>query len=187
MRKDKLNKFSLHQKVISNLSAELGIPDLKSGKLTIRDERDWRVNEKEIDYCWLVYVSRSFTGSCWLFSIKFKESNFRDLKKPEELIQGIFTITNEGTIDKLFKESKPLDFIDKIRDLTSYDLFDANRGITLDGIDYEYLIFAPNTEINISLNNPNSKNWKAWESEIFNIGVSLGKKSGVTELKEIFE
>ncbi|MBT31004.1 MAG: hypothetical protein CMO01_15200 [Thalassobius sp.] len=71
--------------------------------------------------------------------------------------------------------------------MTSYDLFDANRGITLDGIGYEYLIFAPNTEIRISLNNPNSKNWKTWEKEIFSLGSRLAKKSEITELKEIFE
>ncbi|WNJ17132.1 hypothetical protein [Pontibacter sp. G13] len=187
IRNDKLNQFSLHQKVISNLSAELGIPDLRSGKLTIRDEKDWRINEKEIDYCWLVNVSRSFVGWCWLFSLKFNESDFRDKKNPEELIQGIFTISNEGEIDKLFKESRSQDFNDNVKNLTSYDLFDANRGITLDGVGYEYLIFAPNTEIRISLNNPNSENWKTWEREIFSLGVSLAQKSGVTELKEIFE
>ena len=179
IQKDELNEFSLNKKVSSSLSAELGIPDLRSGKLTVRDERVWRVNEKEIDYCWLVNVSRSFVGWCWLFSSKFNESNFRYIKKPEEL--------NEGAIDKLFDESKSRDFKDKIRDLTSYDLFDANRGITSDGVGYKYLIFAPNTEIKISINNPNSENRKAWESEIFNLGVSLGRKPGVFELKEIFE
>lgn len=187
IQNDKLSRFSLHQEVISSLSKELGIPDLRSGKLTIRDEKGWRINEKEIDYCWLVNVSRSFVGWCWLFSLKFNESDFRDKKNPEELIQGIFTVSKEGKIGKLFTESKSQDFNDKIKGLTSYDLFDANQGITLDGVGYEYLIFAPNTEVRISLNNPNSENWKIWESEIFSLGVSLAKKSGVVELKEIFE
>ena len=71
--------------------------------------------------------------------------------------------------------------------MTSYDLFDANQGIPLDGVGYEYLVFAPNTEVRISLNNPNSEKWKIWESEIFSLGVSLAKKSGVVELEEIFE
>ncbi|MBT31005.1 MAG: hypothetical protein CMO01_15205 [Thalassobius sp.] len=91
-REDELNKQKLHQKVIVRLCSELGIPDLRSGKLTIRDEKDWRINEKEIDYCWLVNVSRSFIGWCWLFSLKFNESDFRDKKNPEELIQGIFRL-----------------------------------------------------------------------------------------------
>lgn len=184
---NELNKSSLHQKVISSLSTELGVPDLKAGKLTIRDQRDWRINEKEIDYCWLVNISRSFVGRYWLFSIKFNESNFRDIQNPEELIQGIFTITKEGEIEKFFKENQTLNFIDKIRDLTSFDLFDANLEITLDGVGYEYLIFAPNTEVKISLNNPNSEIWKIWENEVYNIGKSLWQKSGITELKEIFE
>lgn len=187
IREVEFNKQKLHQKVIACLCSELGIPDLRSGKLTIRNEKDWRINEKEIDYCWLVNVSRSFIGWCWLFSLKFNESDFRDEHNPEELIQGIFTINKEGEIDELFKESRFQDFIDKIKDLTSYDLFDANRGITLDGVGYEYLIFAPNTEIRMSLNNPHSENWKTWESEVFSLGVRLAQKSGVSVLKEIFK
>lgn len=187
IRNDKMNQFSLHQKVISNLSAELGIPDLRSGRFTIRDEKDWRINEREIDYCWLVNVSRSFIGWCWLFSLKFNNNEFRDKKNPEELIQGIFTISNEGEIDKIYKESRLQDFEDKIKDLTSYDLFEANRGVTLDGVSYEYLIFAQNTEIRISLNNPNSENWKNWEREIFSLGEILAQKSGTHALKDFFK
>ena len=66
-------------------------------------------------------------------------------------------------------------------------MFDANRGVTLDGVGYEYLIFAPNTEIRMTLNNPNSKNWKIWENEIWTIGKKLAQDSKIDNLKEIFE
>ena len=181
-----LKKFKLHQKVIANLCAQLDIPDIRAGKLTIRDERNWRVNEKEISYCWLVNISRSFVGWCWICYVKFNESNFRDVENPEELIKVLCTTDQAGNIDKLHIDTKSQNFEDKIRDITAYDMFDANLGFTLDGVTYEFIVFAPNTELRITLNNPNSENWKKWEKEIWKIGGNLAEESGIDELKEIF-
>ena len=187
IRENELNKQKLHQEVIANLCSELGIPDLRAGNITIRDERNWRTNEMSIDYSWLVNISQSFNGWCWLFSIKFNQTEFREFKNPEKLIQGLFTIGNQGEINEFHMMTKTNEFEDKIRNLTSYDLFDANLGITLDGVGYEYLIFAPNTEIRMTLNNPNSESWKVWENEIWTISRKLAKESGIEELNKIFE
>ena len=187
IRKYELKKQELHQKVIANLCSVLEIPDLRAGSLTIRDEQNWRKNEIYIDYSWLVNISQSFKGWCWLFSIKFNKTEFREFQNPERLIQGLFTIDNQGNISELYINTVTDKLEDKIRDLTSYDMFDANRGVTLDGVGYEYLIFAPNTEIRMTLNNPNSKNWKIWENEIWTIGKKLAQNSKIDNLKEIFE
>ncbi|BDS11467.1 hypothetical protein [Aureispira anguillae] len=186
IQKNELNKHKLHQNVISSLSNKLGIPDLRARNITIRDERNWRINEKQIDYCWLINISRSLIGSCWLFSIKFNECIFRDIKNETELIQGIFTIDKQIEIDKFYSTVQAKNFKDKIKELTSYDMFDVNSGITLDGTGYEYLIFSVNAEIKMSLNNPNSKNWKVWEAEVWSIGKELAQKSKINNLTEIF-
>lgn len=146
-----------------------------------------RINEKQIGYCWLVHISRSFAGWCWLFSLKFEASDFRDIHNPEELIRGIFTIGKAGDIENLHVESQTGDISDPARGLSRYDLFEANPGIALDGIDYEYLIFAPNTTIRMHLNNPNSENWRLWEQEVWKMGTDLARRSGITGLAEIFE
>ncbi len=187
IRENQLNKLELHQKVIANLCSKLEIPSLRAGNITIRDERNWRTNEMNIDYSWLVNIAQSFTGWCWLFSIKFNKTEFREFQNPKKLIQGIFTIDNQGIIEEFHIVTKTENLEDKIRNLTSYDLFDANRGITLDGVSYEYLIFAPNTEVQMTLNNPDSKNWKVWENEIRGLGKELADDSGVDNLKIIFE
>ena len=162
IRENELNKQKLHQKAIASLCSKLGIPDLRAGNTTIRDERNWRTNEMYIDYSWLVNIAQSFKGWCWLFSVKFNKTEFREFKNPEKLIQGLFTIDNQGKINEFYMITKTNEFEDKIRNLTTYDMFDANLGITLDGVGYEYLIFAPNTEIRMTLNNPNSESWKIW-------------------------
>lgn len=153
----------------------------------IRDEHNWRMNEMQIDYTWLVNISRSFAGSCWLFSIKFNKFDFREFQNPEKLIQGLFTIDEQAGIAKFHMVAKTDNFEDKIRNLTSYEMFDANPCITLDGIGYEYLIFSRNTEVRVILNNPQSENWKIWENEIWSIGRKLAEDSGVADFKNIFE
>lgn len=187
IRENELNKQKLLQKVIASLCSELEIPNLRARNITIRDERNWRTNEIHIDYSWLVNIAQSFKGWCWLFSIKFDKTEFREFQNPEKLIQGLFTIDNQGEINEFHMITKTNDFEDKIRNLTSYDMFDSNRGIALDGVGYEYLIFAPNTEIRMTLNNPNSENWKIWENEIWTIGRKLAQDSGIEDLKKIFE
>lgn len=187
IRENEFNKQILHQKVIACLSSKLGIPDLKAGNITIRDGRNWRINEMFIEYCWLVNISQSFNGWYWLFSIKFNKTEFREFKNPEKLIQGLFTINSQGEIDEFHMITKTNEFVDKIRNLTSYDMFDASRGITLDGVGYEYLIFAQNTEIRMTLNNPNSESWQIWENEIWTISRKLAQNSGSEELNKIFE
>jgi hypothetical protein len=182
-----LKNQELHQKVVTNLCSELNIPDSRAGYQTIRDERNWKTNQICIDYSWLVNISRSFKGWCWLFSIKFNKTEYEEFKNPEKLIQGLFTIDKVGEIMEFYRDTKTDNFEDKIRDLSTYDLFDTNRGITLDGVGYEYLIYSLNAEIRMSLNNPNSKNWKIWENEIWKIGKKLARDSKIDDLKEILE
>lgn len=185
-KENELYKLKLQQKIEESLSLKLGIPSLRSGQIVIRDERDWRTNEKQIEYCWLINIAKSFTGWCWLFTIKFNESKFRDIINPEESIQGIFTINGSGLIDQYYAENSGLNFRDIVRELTVYDLFTANRGFTLDGIEYDYLIFAPNTEIRMQLNNPNSEDCEAWKKAVLELGMRLSEKSGFDYIKRIF-
>jgi hypothetical protein len=183
---NELNDILFSQKLEEQLSQKLGLPSLRSGNIVLRDERNWRTNERQIEYCWLINVSRSFVGWCWIFTIKFNETKFRDILNPEETIQGIFRIDKDGQITDLFIEHHNSFFQDPIKDFKHTDLYTANRGITLDGISYKYIIFAPNTEIRLSLNNPHSENWKNWEKIVRQVGADLTGKSGSKEIWEIF-
>lgn len=184
---NEFNRIQLLHNVEKSLCKKLEIPSLRAGNITIRDEKRWRVNERYIDYCWLINIAYSFKGWCWIFSIKFNETNFRNFNNPEELIQGIFTIDKKGNIQEFFLQNRESDFQDKIKHINTFDLFDANKGITLDGVSYEYLIFAPNTQIRFTLNNPNSKNWKIWEEIVWKLGYELSSKSHSEKMKEIFK
>ncbi|WP_299107666.1 hypothetical protein [uncultured Tenacibaculum sp.] len=186
MNEYELEELKYQQKIISSLSNKLGILDITAGKKVIRNNKNFRTNEKDIEYSWLVNITHSLIESCWIFSIKFKESNFRDIKNSEELIQGIFTVNKDGAMNEFYLESRSEDFQDRVKNFTEYDMFEANPGFALDGVRYKYLIFAPNTQIKISLNNPNSEKWKQWEHEIKNMGLYLIEKSKLTYLKSIF-
>lgn len=187
VHEDELGSDAFFQKIEIALCEKLKIPSLRSGNITIRDKQNWRINEKQIDYCWLINISRSFVGWCWLFSIKFNAYKFREINNPEKLIQGIFTIDNKHEIGEFYREHRINDFSDKIKEITTFDFFNANKGISLDGIGYEYLIFAPNLKARLTLNNPNSKHWKIWENAVWELGQKLSKEANSVELQEIFE
>ncbi|MBT1699640.1 hypothetical protein KK083_22265 [Fulvivirgaceae bacterium PWU4] len=181
-----LDKFPRHQKIEKLLSVQLGIPSLKAGKIIIRDHRDWRINEKQIEYCWLINVSRAFAGWCWLFTINFKETKFRDIANPAESIQGIFTVDDNGAIAEFYKLTRDASFRDDVKGLTAYDLFSASPRITLDGVGYEFIIFGHNSEVRMTLDNPDTENWKIWEKAVWELGGELAKRSGSKQLEEIF-
>ena len=183
---DEINNLEFIQKIEKSLCEKLNIPSLKSGNITIRDNKNWRVNEKEIDYCWLINITKSFIGWCWIFSIKFNETHFREKNNSEKVIQGIFTVDKNANIENIFLENRKSDFKDKIRDFNNYELFNANAGITLDGISYKYLIYSKNINVRIELNNPNSENWKNWEILVNELGTELSYKSEIKEFEKIF-
>ncbi|RBW62501.1 hypothetical protein DS884_02555 [Tenacibaculum sp. E3R01] len=184
--KDEIRNLEFIQKVEKSLCEKLNIPDLRPGNITIREKKNWRENEKEIDYCWLVNVSKSFVGWCWIFSLKFNETHFRNYNNPGKIIQGIFTVDKNANIENLFLENRKSDFKDKIKGFNNFDLFKTNPGITLDGITYKYLIYSRNATIKFELNNPNSKNWKKWEKLVNQLGTELSEKSKIKEFREIF-
>lgn len=181
----KSNELKLHKNVVSNLAKKLNIPAFKAGKQTIRDERNWRVDEIEIEYCWLVKVSKSFAGECWLFSTKYGASSFRESNNPEKLIQGFFKVNSEGIIEKFHELTSTENFNDPIRNLNSLDLFDASEGITLDGNYYHFYISAPNTEITINVGNPNSEKWTNWTKELHLTGQKISKELNI-DFEELF-
>ena len=184
--KDEMKNLEFIQKVEKSLCEKLNIPTLKSGSITIRNEKNWRENEKEIDYCWLISISKSFVGWCWIFSIKFNETHFREKNNPEKIIQGIFTTDKNANIENIFLENRKSDFKDKIKEFKNHELFNANSRITLDGVSYKYLIYSKNTIVRIELNNPNSENWKNWEMLVNELGTELSKKSEIKEIEKIF-
>lgn len=183
---NELEKLAYFQQVEKALSLKLGLPSIRGGNKTIRDEKRWRVNEKYIEYAWLIHISRSFAGWCWLFSIKFKENVFREITNEEELLQGIFTIDKNGDIHDFYFEKKEIGFKDEIKNMDLPDLYNVNSGITLDGVGYDYLVFSPNAALQMTLNNPNSKNWKEWEGRLWKLGLELSQKANLPDLKDIF-
>ncbi|MES2731477.1 MAG: hypothetical protein V4714_07000 [Bacteroidota bacterium] len=179
--------FTGLQKIENYIGRALNLSDLRSGIQIIRDARGWRQNEKSIDYIWIVRVSRSFIGFGGLVSVKFNQREFREIKNPEELVQGVFLEGAYGEITQSHFEVESTHFYDPIQKLPKFDLFDANQGVTLDGICYQFRVIANNIDTIISLNNPSSQSWKEWERHLFELGKRLSKKSQNTELIQLFE
>jgi hypothetical protein len=48
-------------------------------------------------------------------------------------------------------------------------------------------IIAPNIDTFIQLNNPNTEEWKKWETEIWTMGKKLAKESNDKEMMDLFE
>ncbi|TPN87410.1 hypothetical protein [Aquimarina algicola] len=179
--------------IISSLSTKLGLPTLESGICIIRDELNWRVNEKEINYCWLVkHFMGPMSKEWWLFSIKLEESDFRGLENPELLIQGIFTADIDGNIEDFYSDTQTQNFTDKIRDLTLNNMLDVfNRtafGVQMrDGNIYQYFIFSPGSNSSFFLNNPQSKDWVLWREQVRKTGCKLALESNIFNLIKIFK
>jgi hypothetical protein len=174
-------------RIENSLAKELDLPGLSSGFHIIRNHRGWRENEKNIDYMWIVDVSRSFVGWGCIFTIKFNRHEFRGINNEEEIVRGVFVYGDNGEITNKYFEKEGIDFSDPIKQFSQWDLFDANRGITLDGISYRLLIRARNIDTVMALNNPNNASWRKWEQGLFDLGKTLAEKSKNTELIQLFE
>lgn len=180
-----LNSFEFFQKLEKSLATKLGLTELKSGIQIIRDNNGWRENEKSIKYIWIVTITRSFVGWGGLFAIQFNENKFRDHSNQEELVQGIF-ISNHDGVGQIYT-NRSLDATSNVTQFFKLNLFEANNGITLDGVSYNVRIIAPNINTFIQLNNPNTEEWKKWETEIWAMGKKLASESNDKEMINLFE
>lgn len=173
------------ERIEKQLATEFGLEQLRSGSHVIRNEKGWRENEKEIEYVWIVRMSRSFVGWGGLFSIRFNESKFQEHDNPNELVKGIF-IDNKDGIDKFYFDIVR-DTTDNVAEILNFNLFEANKGIALDGVSYSVRIIARNIDTFIHLNNPNSGEWKEWEKMVWAMGRDLAERSGNNEMIQLFE
>jgi hypothetical protein len=178
------NSIEYFRKLEKSLADNLGLSELRSGGQVIRNEKGWRENEKSIDYIWVVQISRSFVGWGGLFSIKFNENRFREHSNIGELVQGIF-ICNQKGIEQVYSRSLQ----DHTKDIVGhfrFNLFEANNGITLDGVSYNVKVISPNVNTFIQLNNPNTEEWRKWEQEMWTLGKELANESDCQELVNLY-
>ena len=182
-----LKRLKAAQEIERILCKKLELPTIRAGRIALRDEREWKTNEISIEYSWMIKISVSFKGWCWLFVIKLGANKFRDIQNPETLMKGIFTLNGAGELEEFYLKKERIDFTDKVKDVKNVELYDTNNGITLDGVSYEYLLFGFNNEIRFYLNNPVSQNWRIWEKAVYTLGEKLSEESGSKYLTEIFQ
>lgn len=183
---NRLRELSQVQNIEIEIADKIGLPDFRVGGQVIRNDKGWIINELAIDYTWII-IARSFVGWGGLFTVKLKETQFREFNNPEKIIRGIFTIDSENSLKKIFIEEIHDNLADPIASQFCFDLLNANKGITLDGVSYNIHIQSNNIDSFILVNNPITAQWRKWENEVLNIGKQLAHKSKIQELIELFD
>jgi len=173
------------QRIEESLANSIGVPKLKSGPHIIRDDRGWRQDEKSIEYIWVILVDRHFVGRGGLITAKFNEHTFRGRSHPEELVQGVFSIGADHLIQEFYQE-KADRHADQVIDCFQLDLFNANKGIRLDGVSYRIHIMSNNIDTVVCVANPVTQHWRKWEAEIQKLATKLAANSGSRELIKLF-
>ncbi|CAC9975267.1 hypothetical protein [Flavobacterium panici] len=180
-----LEKLVYFQKIEKSIAAHLNLSELKNGIQIIRNEEGVRENEVEIDYIWIVNIARSFVGWGNLFGIKFKENKFREYSNPEKLVQGFLVSNSQGREDFF-----SLELSDPSHDIIksfNFNLAEVNNGTFLHGTQYEIRIIAYNIDTFINVRNPNTPEWKEWETKFWTLGKQLAIESNNIDMKHIFE
>jgi len=168
------------------IASRFGLESLRSGGHTIRNDKGWRDNEIEIDYIWLIFFEPAFSENGGIINIKYKESQFREIKNAEKLEKAIFSLSDKHKILSFYKEEESENFSNLLQAFNKLDLFEQNKGITLDGISYRIKLFTMNTVVTIDLNNPNHESWRELELEILQMGKAMSERSNNVLLKKLF-
>ena len=177
------NLFDLSRQ---DLISILQIEDFRAGGHVIRDENGWRENECSVDYVWVLYFNKGAFGSGGLFHLKYNENPFREYNNPEQLVKGIFSLQANGSIDSHYLEEENTSFSDFRPLINQLDLFNANKGITLGGIEYQLHLFDLNITTSIKVGNPNHPSWINLEKVIWEMGNDLAQQSKKNDLIGLF-
>ncbi|MCH5715353.1 hypothetical protein [Niabella hibiscisoli] len=90
-------------------------------------------------------------------------------------------------VDEVYIDKLPLDGLDGLEHLFDIDLFEANSGIALDGVEYNIRIIATNIDAYVHVSNPNTEKWKKWEAEIWAMGKRIAKDANDEQMIRLFE
>ncbi|MBL4586507.1 MAG: hypothetical protein JKX84_05575 [Flavobacteriales bacterium] len=172
----------------NQIAPKIGLSELEETGITIlRDENSFRINEKDIEYFWILNFNHLTTeGDYGIFTIKFKESRFRGIKNQKEIIRGIFNLKKEK-IDHLYFETDTLNFDDKIAEkFNGLDLFytkdlDENEVPSI----IELLIEFENISAKIDCQYIVNKNWVDWNNEIIKFSKNISEKSKNLDLQKV--
>lgn len=169
------------------LMEAVGLIAPRAGLQELRDHSGWRHDEKYVEYMWIISIDRFPVGLGGVFGIKLNEHKFRQFEHSEEHVTGIFRANAAGDITGLYTQREQLPFHDRVMDSMRFDLFNAtNKGIALDGIGYNVHVISTSIDTVIRVNNPTTKTWKIWETELFILARPLSFKSNNPELMNLF-
>jgi hypothetical protein len=171
----------------NQIASKIGLSELdKTGITILRDENSLRINEKDIEYFWILNFNHLTTdGDYGIFTIKFKESSFRGIKNQKETIKGIFNLKKEK-IDHFYFEADNLNFEDKIAEkFNALDLFytkdiDENEVPSI----IELLIEFENISAKIDCQYTPNKKWVDWNNEIIKFSKNISEKSKNLDLQK---
>lgn len=171
----------------NQIASKIGLSELnKTGITILRDENSFRINEKDIEYFWILNFNHLTTeGDYGIFTIKFKESSFRGIKNQKEIIRGIFNLSKDK-INHFHSENDTQNFDDKIAEkFNSLDLF-YTKDISENEVPsiIELLIEFENISAKIDCQYIKNKKWTDWNNEIIQFSKSLSSKSKILKLQK---
>ncbi len=172
------------------IALKIGLSELeKAGTTIIRDDNGFRINQKEIEYFWILTFNHlNGFDNYGLFTIKIDESNFREFENSKEIITGIFSLNN-NKIDLLYFESDILNFEDKIADkFNDLDLF-YKRDLIENEVPsiIELIIESKNISAKIDCQYIENQKWAEWNNAIIQFSKLICQKSKNNKLKQIVD
>ena len=172
------------------IALKIGLTELdKAGITILRDDKSFRVNEKEIEYFWILNFNHlNGPDNYGLFTIKFNESIFRGIENPKEILTGIFSLDNDK-IDFLYYESESHNFDDKIASkFNQLDFFNTKKSLENEVPSIiKFIIESKNISADIECQYIQNRKWIDWNNEIIRFSKEISKKSKNSRLQKIVE
>lgn len=172
------------------IALKVGLTELdKAGITIIRDGRRFRINEKDIEYFWiLIYSHVTGHDHYGLFTIKFNESTFREFKNPKEMIKGMFSLDVNG-IHNFYSEIEVLNFEDTIVNQFNKLDFVYSKDLIGNAVPsiVQFVIESKNISTQVHCQYIENKEWVNWNNEIIKFSKSISERSKNLKLQELTE
>ena len=166
---------------LRQLSEALGLPELRSGRHALRNDKGWLDDKIEVGFLWHALVMPSFHSWAAIGMVHMDQSEFRG-KSHAAIIKAAVVLFDHSDGHVQSCSATEMDRDPLAEALRGVQLLSVDRNVYLDGIGYRICTSGWGINATLHISNPRAASLRAIEHSLFQVASSVQKQTGMVEL-----
>lgn len=161
----------------NQLSQALGVPELRCGRHSLRNQKGWLDDKIKVGYLWHALVLPSFHPGAAIGMVHMDESEFRGKKHPSVIKAAVVLFDRDDGQVRAWSAAE-LDSDPVAEAMRGIQLLPGTKSMSLDGISYHICTSDWEIKASFHMQNPRTAALCAIEQSLFDVASAVQKSTG---------